>query len=282
MDINFKKIFINPYTISLVLVVVIVVGLLVGTMSWLDTYTNHGKEIVVPDLSELKSTEAAQILEDTGLKSEVVDSIYVRGAKLGAVVEQIPAAGSKVKEGRTIYLIINSNSIRKISIPDVRDVSLRQAEAIINSVGLIVDSIEYVPSEYKDLVQDVKTDGRLLAAGERIPEGTKVVILVGRGIADEEIEVVSLRGLNAEQAVNKAHSAYLNIGKEIYDEGEEPDAQQKSKYFVYKQEPITASKVMVGTSVTIYLTKDPNKLEIPEEIYVDSSAVVVEEELELF
>ncbi len=278
MKVNFKKIFINPYTISLVLMVLIVIGLLIGTMSWLDTYTNHGNEIVVPDLTELRRDEASQILNESGLKCEVVDSIYVKGAKLGAVVEQIPEAGSTVKSGRTIYLIINSNTIRKVSIPDIRDVSLRQAEAVITSVGLIVDSVEYVPSEYKDLVQDIKSDGRLLAAGERIPEGSKVVLLVGRGAADEEIEVVSLRGLNPDQAINKAHTAYLNVGKEIYDNQQKPDEQARSKYFVYKQEPITSSKVRVGTPVNIYLTTDPNKLEIPEEIFVDSTAIDAGEE----
>ena len=149
---------------------------------------------------------------------------------------------------------------------------------MITSVGLIVDSVEYVPSEYKDLVQDIKSDGRLLAAGERIPEGSKVVLLVGRGAADEEIEVVSLRGLNPDQAINKAHTAYLNVGKEIYDNQQKPDEQARSKYFVYKQEPITSSKVRVGTPVNIYLTTDPNKLEIPEEIFVDSTALEAGEE----
>lgn len=277
MNINFKKIFVNPYTISLVVAIVLVIALLIGTMSWLDTYTNHGNEIMVPDLTELKREEVAQILNESGLKCEVVDSIYVKGAKLGAVVEQIPEAGSSVKSGRTIYLIINSNSNRKVVLPDVRDVSLRQADAVITSIGLIVDSVEYVPSEYKDLVQDVKYDGRLMTAGDKIPEGSKVVLLVGRGAVDEEIEVVSLRGLNPEQAINKAHSAYLNIGREIYD-GQKPDEQSKQKYFVYKQEPITSSKVRVGTPVNIYLTTDPTKLEIPEEVYVDSTAISTVEE----
>lgn len=280
MNIDFKKIFLNPFTISLVLGVLFVIGLIVGTMSWLDSYTNHGQEIVVPDLTELNAEEASQILSESNLKCEVVDSIYVKGAKLGAIVEQIPEVGSKVKSGRTIYLIINSNTIRKIAIPDVRDISLRQAEAVITSVGFLVDSVEYVPSEYKDLVQDVKMGSKILKSGDRIPEGSKVTLLVGRGAVDEELEVVSLRALNPDQAANKAHTAYLNLGSEIYDDNAKPSDQEKLKYFVYKQEPITGSKVRVGTAVNIYLTKDPNKLEVPEEVFVDSTAI--EEVLEMF
>jgi hypothetical protein len=36
----------------------------------------------------------------------------------------------------------------------------------------------------------------------------------------------------------------------------------------------------VGTAVNIYLTKDPNKLEVPEEVFVDSTAI--EEVPEMF
>ena len=70
----------------------------------------------------------------------------------------------------------------------------------------------------------------------------------------------------------------MHVWKEIYDNHQKPDEHARSKYFVYKQEPITSSKVRVGTPVNIYLTTDPNKLEIPEEIFVDSTAIDAGEE----
>ncbi len=266
MKFNAKKLFINPYTISFIILVVILAGLYVGTFNWLDSYTKHGIELVVPDVSDLTEAEAAAIFKENKMKCEVVDSIYVKKRKLGVVVEQIPSAGSKVKEGRTIYLITNSNTIRRIVFPDVREISLRQAEATIKSVGLKVDSIVYVPSEYKDLVLDAQYNGKVLPPGFRIPEGASVVLHVGRGDTNEGLPAPSFRGLTVTQAIDKSHTVFLNIG-EVFFDVQPKDDKDKEEYFVYKQTPITGTVINYGTSVSIYLTKNPNLLEEPEEIF---------------
>lgn len=273
-----KSLFLNPYTISLLAMIIILVALFFGTSSWLKSYTNHGVELIVPDVIDLTYEEAKEIFEDKDMKCEVIDSVFMSKRKLGGIVEQIPPAGSKVKEGRTIYLITNSTSIRKIALPDVREISLRQAEAMINSIGLRVDSIEYVPSEFKDLVKNAKHKGGIIAPGTKIPEGSAVVLLVGKGDADEEIEMPSFRALNATQSINKAHAAYINIGEIIYDK-KPADEKDADSYFVYKQKPITGSIVKFGETVDLYLTKDPTELETPEEIFKpleDSTAIEVD------
>ncbi len=266
MKIDIKKIFLNPYVISLLAMIIIVLLLYVGTLSWIDSYTNHGEKVIVPDLSELTIDEAATALREKNLKFTVIDSVYMKGKKLGVVVEQTPAAGSNVKEERTIYLITNSSSIRKVVLPDVKDVSLRQAEAMINSVGLKVDSIAYVPSQYKDLVRDVRLNGKSLTAGARITEGSAVVLMVGRGESNEIVNVPSFRSLNVDQSIGKAHAAYLNIG-DVYFDVPPADEKEKASYFVYKQSPIAGSPVNLGETVNLYLSKDPTTLEGPEEKY---------------
>ena len=266
MKIDAKKIFINPYTISVVAAFLILFIIYKCTFSWLESYTNHDQEIVVPDLSGMTSLEASQILQKQSLKYEVVDSVFMKGKPLGAIVEQTPKAGEQIKADRTIYLIVNSSAVRQVALPDVHEFSLRQAEAMINSVGLKVDSVIYIPNEYKDLVQYVKQNKLELQPGTRIPEGSSVTLYVGRGLANEMLEVVSFRKLNEEQAKLKAHSAYLNIGKVIYDEQPKDDA-EKALFFVYKQQPVTGSSVNVGGSVDLYLSKDPSVLESPEVIY---------------
>ncbi len=269
MKFNAKKLFINPYTISFVVLIVILAGLYIGTFNWLDSYTNHGVELVVPDVSDLTEAEAEAIFKENKMKCEVVDSIFMKKRKLGVVVEQIPAAGSKVKEGRTIYLITNSNTIRRIVFPDVREISLRQAEATIKSVGLKVDSIVYVPSEYKDLVLDAQYNGKVLPPGFRIPEGASVVLHVGRGDTNEGLPAPSFRGLTVEQSIDKAHTVFLNIG-EVFFDVQPKDDKDKDGYFVYKQTPITGTVINYGTSVSIYLTKNPNLLEEPEETFSET------------
>lgn len=267
-----KKIFLNTFFINLAIFVAVLFGAYFATFYWIDSYTNHGKDIVVPELDGMTVEEASKILKDKGLYCEVIDSLFVDGEKPNAVVEQTPVAGARVKEERTIYLVINSNMPRKVALPDLMDVSVRQAEAIVNSIGLKVSSYEYVPSEYKGLVEDVKYDNKIVSAGARITVGSSIVFCVGMGLSNEEVPVVSLRGLSLEQAKERAHTASLNVGSVFYDEQPKSEI-EKSIYVVYKQQPITGSSVKMGKPITVHLTKDRKLLEEPEEVYTDSTAV---------
>lgn len=282
MKIDAKKIFINPYTISIVAALLLVVIIYKSVFSWLDSYTNHGQEFPVPDLSGMTTDEAALLLSKQSLKASVVDSIYVKGKTLGSIVEQTPKAGDKIKAGRTIYLIVNSSTVRKVTVPDVREYSLRQAESMLRSVGIKVDSIVYVTSEFKDLVQYVKQKDMPLEVGARIPEGSAVTLFVGRGLNNELCEVPSFRKLTLERATNMAHTSFLNIGTVIYNE-QPIDEDEKAQYVVYKQEPVTEAKVSMGSAIKLYMTKDLSLLETPEEIYYNeenpSEAKTEEEEL---
>lgn len=100
------------------------------------------------------------MLNNHGLYSVVIDSVFVRDKKLGTIIEQIPAVNSAVKTKRPIYLIINSRQVRQIPVPDVNDVSFRQADAMLKSNWQNVSSVEYSPSEYKDLVIAIKYRGQ--------------------------------------------------------------------------------------------------------------------------
>lgn len=266
-----KKVFLNKYTISIVAMSLIIVAGIYITLNWLDSYTRHGEEIIVPDLSGQLASDAGDMLEKKNLKYEISDSLFARKMAPGAVVEQIPEPGEKVKEGRTIYLVINARNPRQVPLPNLQDVSVRQAEAMIKSVGLVVKEFEYVPSEYKDLVQDVKFNDKTIAAGTRLDEGSSVVLIVGKGMSDEESVIMSLRGLSLEKATARAHDEFFNIGAVEYDG--KFDESRKAEYFVYKQTPITGTKAFQGQSINIQLTLDKEKLKEPEEIFIDSTLI---------
>ena len=85
-----------------------------------------------------------------------------------------------------MYLVINSREVRKVALPAVNDFSSRQANSMLTASGLQVESIEYVPSEYRDLVIDVKYQGESVTPGTPIPEGDSVILVVGRGTGLEK------------------------------------------------------------------------------------------------
>lgn len=168
---------------NLIMMFVVVVLGIYTTFSFIDSYTHHGEKIAVPNIEKLDEVHLARALRDVGLKYEIVDSIYVAKATPGTVVDFNPTTGHFVKEGRTIYVTINNQSVPEISVPDVADnSSLRQAAALIKANGFMLDSIEYVSGQ-KDWVYAVKYQGEVLEKGFKVPTGATLMLVAGDGNA---------------------------------------------------------------------------------------------------
>ncbi len=162
--------------------------LLFGVMRWLDVYTRHGEAVIVPDVKGMTVEEATRLFSEKKLACVVSDSTYVKKQPAGIILDLNPAAGQKVKEGRLIYLTINTLSVPLRAIPDVADnSSLRQAQAKILASGFKLNEEEEVSGE-KDWVYGVKYKGRMLTAGEEIPLGAALTLIVGNGMASIALE----------------------------------------------------------------------------------------------
>lgn len=173
----------HPIIKNLIFIFITMIVLVAILLYWLNIYTQHGKSVTVPNVQRLSVQDAAPILAHNHLRYEIIDSIYVSGAAPGSILEQIPQEGLKVKEGRTIFLTINATSARKISIPDVKDMSLRQASALLIAQGFPEPDIQYVSSEYKDLVLGVSLNGKNMERGAKLSADTHLTLLVGDGYA---------------------------------------------------------------------------------------------------
>ncbi len=241
----------------------------------MDFYTHHGDYEVVPDLRGSYVEEAEILLAKQGLFVQVIDSVYVRNKKLGTIIDQIPAPNSNVKNNRAIYLIINSRQVRQVTLPDVSDVSYRQADAMLQSIGLVIGSVEYAPSDYKDLVLEVKYKGRVTEAGSRIPEGSTIVLVVGNGLGAAQAMVPVIKGLGLEEASDAIIAAQLNIGAVEYDV---PPSGNEADYIIYRQRPSAGSTISAGTAIDLYLSKDKSRL---NEVF-EEDALPAEKEEDFF
>jgi len=243
---------------NVLLAVAIIVVLATAALFAVDFYTRHGEALVVPDLRGSYVEEAEQILAKKGLYPQVIDSVYVRNKKIGTIIEQIPAPNSTVKRNRPIYIIINSRKARQVNLPEVIDVSYRQADAMLQSVGLSVSSVEYSPSEFKDLVIDVKFQGRSVQPGTRIPEGSSVILVVGSGTGATETTIPALKGMSIEDATIKASASSFEIGAVEYDVP--ISGGNESKYFIYRQKPAAGSTLPQGGKIDVYMTTNKARL----------------------
>jgi beta-lactam-binding protein with PASTA domain len=248
-----SKTFLKHLAIYIVLLLLIVFCV----NSWLKSTTNHGEYIRVPEFTKLKITELDNFIADKKIKYEVIDSIYDPKLPKGIVVKQEPEADSEVKENRTIYLYVTSILPPSIEMPKLVDRSLRQASAMITSYGLKIGKIDYKADQCANCVLEQHVKGKKIEPGELIEKGTRIDLVVGKGLGDEEVGVPCLYGLTKKEAIEKLLENSLSIGAVSFDT---PKDSLQSK--VYKQTPACGKETMVnmGATIDIFLTSDKNKI----------------------
>ena len=183
---SFKKN--RAFWLNLIAMPIVVLAIIFGVLHWLDDYTHHGQSIIVPNVKGLPFKQAEAEFNKKNLKAVVVDSNYVKGMPAGAVLEQKPSSGAKVKTGRTIYLTINTAEMPRVAIPDIIDnSSYRQAEARLRALGFKLTAPEIISGE-KDWVYAVKYMEKELTNGEKIPRESVLTLIIG----NDEIKADSL------------------------------------------------------------------------------------------
>jgi len=251
----------------------ITISLILINMFFLRIYTRHGESVEIPNLKGKTTAEVADILDRKNLRYEIKDSVYSVETSPGTVVDQFPKPGMKVKEKRTISITISALSQEMISMPQLTDISFRQATNLIESTGLIAGQIEYKQSEFLDLVLEQKVNGRVVRVGEMVSKGSIVDLVLGSAGDGTTSQVPSLLGSNLTEARSAIEEALLNLGAINYDETFTSE-DQKAQGHVYKQNPDPSQTLNVarGSSIDIWFTADTTKIqEAPEPEKPDNS-----------
>ncbi len=171
---------------NLAAMLLVVILVCIGVWRGMAVYTHHGEGIEVPDLVGRMSGDVRYQLDRLGLVAVVVDSAYNKQRPAGCILEQLPAAGARVKSGREIYLTVNTSHTPTMAIPDIADnSSLREAEARLKAMGFRLGPVEYVAGD-RDWVYGVKCHGRNVYAGDRVPVDALLVLQVGNSAGDDD------------------------------------------------------------------------------------------------
>ena len=242
--------------LNIALAILIGVAILVILIVWLRGYTQHGVEVEVTDVRGLVEQEAQPLLAEQGLQLVVIDSTYSDKVPFGTIVEQDPKPNSHAKHGRAVYVTINATTKRQVTMPDLLDISYRQAETTLTGLGLRVDSTyDYEPSAFRDLVLDVKCNGVSVQPGTKLAVGTRVRLVVGFGKGTEQVEVPSVIGLTLPEARSLLLRHRLTVGAVTYDEPEQEGVTQ----YIYRQTPNVGEQLLEGETVALRLSQDIEK-----------------------
>ncbi len=172
----------------LVLAAVITIVLIL-LFSWgTRIYTRHGNEIEMPTFI---GQDADVLLKDSLSKDFIIvvsDYVYDKEHEAGTILTQNPLPNEKVKRGRKVYLTVASSVPPKVKMPALKDVSRRQAEIMLEAIGLKLTNVINKPSPYEDVVLEQLYKGRAIAPGTEISMGESITLVVGKDI--EELPVV--------------------------------------------------------------------------------------------
>lgn len=212
-----NRFFHNPFVRNILAYICIVVVLLLGTMIFLNIYTKHGDDFIIPDFTGLTLEEASERAAAVGVILDVTDSVYVRGMARGCIYHQNPKAGAPVKSGRRILITTNAVSPKKISMPNVVGFSLRQARSELMARGLKLQHFSYVNDIATNNVLKQLYHGEEIAPGTILDTDSPITLVCGLSPRDAGTFVPDLTGLTYANAETMIYDNSLNVGRVVFD-----------------------------------------------------------------
>lgn len=245
----------KKFFLHLAIAIAVGFALLFGTFGWMNIYTHHGEALPVPDFKGLTLQEAEQLAKDKKLLIEITDSVFLPDKKRGSVIAQSPNPDFKVKENRSIFLTMNAFYPERVQIPDLIGVSIRQADSYLQTFGLKVGKIKYVPDIGKNVVLKQNYKGKLIKPGTWIEKGSSIDLVLGKGETDEKATVPNLIGMNYQAAIAELGNATLNIGAVVGDETVK-SPKDSARATIWKQSPMPHkdAQISLGATVDIWIS----------------------------
>ena len=189
---NIKKFYKKrPVISTLILMGLVSVFIVVFVSNAIRFFASHGKEYDIPNLTGFSAEQLEQYQKDSNdfdFEFVIIDSVFVPDKQGGTVLSQDPQADSKAKKGRKIYLSIVAWDSPQIEMPNLVDLSFRQAENLLLSNDLRLGQVIYKASKYPNAVLEQRYNGKIVEAGMLVPYQAKITLIVGKESSEMDKE----------------------------------------------------------------------------------------------
>ncbi|MBI3500590.1 MAG: PASTA domain-containing protein [Bacteroidetes bacterium] len=258
----FRRIFLflksKRFRIHFIIAVIFIFLIFWGAFKSLAVYTLHGETISVPDFSGIKTDDLDKFISEKKIKYQIIDSVFDSNISGGIVIRQDPEKNSSVKQNRTIYLTVSAKMPPLVKMPNLVDASMRQALAVLESYGLKAGKREYKPDPCINCVIAQMLKGKKINAGEMIPKGSVIDLILGQGQDGEKISVPCVIGLSQKEAIEKLAENGMSEGAITCTDCKISADKEKAK--VYKQNPACSAGVInPGSSIDLVMSIHPQK-----------------------
>lgn len=244
--------------LTLGITVVIVLGYF---YVYLPSLTNHGESITVPSIEGMPISQLEDFLVTRNLRYEVNDSAYSDEYPPLTVLKQYPHAGSKVKEGRKIYITANMINPPTVPMPNLIDGSLVNAEAVLRSNDLKLGRKETVPGPFLQLVTKMKLNGQEVKPGDRVPKGSVIDLVVQDG-GKPNFRMRNIIGASFDEVQVSLLAMDLTVGRVNL----VSDTTRAQNIVVLRQKPEPGDIVWVGDNVELWIGEEGTRLDAADSL----------------
>lgn len=175
-------------------------------------YTNFNEGVTVPDVTKVSLEEAEETLGQYGLRHEVLERRSNTAYPANYIIDQDPSALQIVKPDRKVYLTVNTEVQPTAVVPEVVDLSLRNARIQIENYGFTVGTTSYESSRFRNTVLR-----QSLAPGDTVERGAVINLVVSDGLGERQVPVPDITGISYAEAQQKLRESGFRIGEVRYE-----------------------------------------------------------------
>jgi serine/threonine-protein kinase len=205
-DVNFRERMYWVFRMSLLAFVLASVMFLSALTAM--RFAIQGREVAMPDLVGMKSSQAQSVLQGRKLGMRVEDHTFSE-LPVDSVVRQSPLPNTRVKTGQDAHVVLSSGP-QNATIPQLENTSLRAARIELLRSGLQAGEVSsaHLSDEPADTVI-VQNPG----PGVTSNIGPRVDMFVSLGPSPAAYVMPALSGLSLVESESRLRAAGLKIGK---------------------------------------------------------------------
>ncbi|WP_185869522.1 PASTA domain-containing protein, partial [Blattabacterium cuenoti] len=256
---NYYKYFLI-FILNLLIAIFILYKITQFALKWVDIYTKHDSYVVVPNLRYFTLSKSISILKKIGLKYNIIRvSRYNPNFKLNQVISFLPEAGDHVKEGRHIYIQVNSNNFLQKNkytvLPNIINKDIKIAMKLLDDNHILIKDSKYVNDFLKNVVLKVFYKDKSIEYGYRLPINKKpeITLIIGKGYEKNNfITVPNVIGMSLHSAIQILKKKLFNIINFYYEYPMINSVVKNAK--VYRQKPNFGEIYNKNKPIEIWLT----------------------------
>lgn len=232
----------------------IVLACFVGVVVWFghairDFLVPPATTVTVPSFVGTSLIDANEELLRLGLSSQIVEHLTSDRYPADTIMNQEPAAGTQVRQGRQVSFVVSSGIIAR-SMPDLRYQSMREVGLDLSRTHLALGKITYQRSDEVPEDHVISQQPQPLA---NVVEGELVNLVVSRG-GTATVRVPNFVGMTIDDARDLASRTGVKLGQIVWT----PLGRDGPEHgIVARQEPDPGQQINSFDTVSLQVSAGP-------------------------